>query len=97
MENDPDGGLVRESTQDPLNSGLGIILICPEMVNKWGYTLLINGVYWGCKEMIRSPLILTSCPGHPSRDPGSPKLRIVMEPKYDLHFEGDEGHSKIII
>ena len=24
-------GLVRESPQNPLNSGLGIILICPEM------------------------------------------------------------------
>ena len=24
------GGLVRESLQHPLNSGLGIILICPE-------------------------------------------------------------------
>ena len=29
-------GLVRESSQNPLNSGLGIILICPElMVNCW--------------------------------------------------------------
>ena len=26
----PNGGLVRESPQNPLNSGLGIILICPE-------------------------------------------------------------------
>ena len=25
------GGLVRESPQNPLNSGLGIILICPEI------------------------------------------------------------------
>ena len=27
----PNGGLVRESPQNPLNSGLGIILICPEV------------------------------------------------------------------
>ena len=27
----PNGGLVRESPQNPLNSGLGIILICPEL------------------------------------------------------------------
>ena len=26
----PNGGVVRESPQNPLNSGLGIILICPE-------------------------------------------------------------------
>ena len=26
----PNGGLVRESPQNPLNSGLGIILICPD-------------------------------------------------------------------
>ena len=25
----PNGGLVRESPQNPLNSGLGIIVICP--------------------------------------------------------------------
>ena len=26
----PNGGLIRELPQNPLNSGLGIILICPE-------------------------------------------------------------------
>ena len=26
----PNGGLVRESPQNPLNSGLGIIVICPD-------------------------------------------------------------------
>ena len=26
----PNGGLVRESSQNPLNSGLGIIVICPD-------------------------------------------------------------------
>ena len=31
-----------------------------------GYNLLLNGVYWGYNPLIRSPLILTSCPGHPS-------------------------------
>ena len=32
----PNGGLVRESHQNPLNSGLGIIVICPAF--KWrGY------------------------------------------------------------
>ena len=29
----PNGGLVRESPQYPLNSGLGIIVICPDWVN----------------------------------------------------------------
>ena len=28
-------GLVRESPQNPLNSGLGIILICPEWFISW--------------------------------------------------------------
>ena len=28
----PNGGLVRESSQNPLNSGLGIIVICPELL-----------------------------------------------------------------
>ena len=28
------GGLVRESSQNPLNSGLGIILICPDSHQK---------------------------------------------------------------
>ncbi len=28
----PNGGLVRESFQNPLNSGLGIIVICPDTV-----------------------------------------------------------------
>ena len=27
----PNGGLVRESPQNPLNSGLGIIVICPDI------------------------------------------------------------------
>ena len=27
----PNGGLVRESFQNPLNSGLGIIVICPDI------------------------------------------------------------------
>ena len=27
----PNGGLVRESPQNPLNSGLGIIIICPDI------------------------------------------------------------------
>ena len=27
----PNGGLVRESPQNPLNSGLGIIVICPDV------------------------------------------------------------------
>ena len=31
------------------------------------FHLLINGVYMGCNPFIRSPLILTSCPGQPSR------------------------------
>ena len=26
----PNGGLLRESTQNPLNSGLGITVICPD-------------------------------------------------------------------
>ena len=26
----PNGGLVRESSHNPLNSGLGIIVICPD-------------------------------------------------------------------
>ena len=26
----PNGGLVRESPQNPLNSGLGIMVICPD-------------------------------------------------------------------
>ena len=30
----PNGGVVRESSQNPLNSGLGIIVICPD---KWAY------------------------------------------------------------
>ena len=29
------GGLVRESPQNPLNSGLGIILICPDHPSGW--------------------------------------------------------------
>ncbi len=29
------GGLVRESPQNPLNSGLGIILICPDLSIVW--------------------------------------------------------------
>ena len=28
----PNGGLVRESPQNPLNSGLGIIVICPDIL-----------------------------------------------------------------
>ena len=28
------GGLVRESSQNPLNSGLGIILICPDFISR---------------------------------------------------------------
>ena len=28
----PNGGLVRESPQNPLNSGLGIIVICPDFL-----------------------------------------------------------------
>ena len=27
----PNGGLVRESSHNPLNSGLGIIVICPDV------------------------------------------------------------------
>ena len=33
-----------------------------------GYNLPINGVYWGYNSLIGSHLILTSCPGHPSRE-----------------------------
>ena len=29
------GGLIRELPQNPLNSGLGIILICPECCHNW--------------------------------------------------------------
>ena len=32
------GGLVRESPQNPLNSGLGIILICPDEYNESFYS-----------------------------------------------------------
>ena len=35
----PNGGLVRESPQNPLNSGLGIIVICPD------YTTQLYGDY----------------------------------------------------
>ena len=37
------GGLVRESLQYPLNSGLGIILICPELWNTTLKTKMKNG------------------------------------------------------
>ena len=40
--------------------------------------------YDGCLDPPASNLI--------PRDPGSPKLRMVLEPKYDLRFGGDEGH-----
>ena len=40
-------------------------------VSKWSsvkelFHLLINGVFWRYNSLIRSPLILTSVPGHPS-------------------------------
>ena len=40
------------------------------MVSKWviSYNLLINEVHWGYNPLIRSPLILTSCPGHPGSE-----------------------------
>ena len=37
----PNGGLVRESPQNPLNSGLGIILICPGWVRVW--SMVVSG------------------------------------------------------
>ena len=42
-----------------------------------GDNLLLNGVYWGYNPLIRSPLILTSCPGHPEfRDYSSPQTSV---------------------
>ena len=32
------GSLVRESPQNPLNSGLGIVVICPETIPEKGFT-----------------------------------------------------------
>ena len=32
----PNGGLVREYPPNPLNSGLGIIVICPDIYMLWG-------------------------------------------------------------
>ena len=37
----PNGGLVRESPQNALNSGLGIIVICPDYIVCPDYALLI--------------------------------------------------------
>ena len=37
----PNGGLVRDSSQNPLNSGLGIILICPDV-------FLLDPEYYSC-------------------------------------------------
>ena len=38
----PNGGLVRESFQNPLNSGLGIIVICPDLTN---YQAVLSGEF----------------------------------------------------
>ncbi len=37
----PNGGVVRESSQNPLNSGLGIIVICPDTSIAWELPLPI--------------------------------------------------------
>ncbi len=45
----PNGGLVRESPQNPLNSGLGIIVICPDTFEapKTYLSFFLGDVYGG--------------------------------------------------
>ena len=62
-----------------------------------GYNLLINGIYWGYNPLIRSPLILTSCPGHPrlltplSSFPSNPRCSIDLP---ILNGSGPEGSGE---